>query len=302
MSRRSAFVLSVRKDLRAMAPALATSVGVMAVALLLGRRFSMSGYSVVRLMGLAAYVLGAVALGALSVGHGSAHRTLGWLLVQPVSRRSLLLSKGLSLAIVMLVLVIAGFLFLTISTTLDLRLGSMPGRMLVRTSTQSTGIPPALIALPLLCGLFVAPWLTMVFRNVLAGIVFTIFVPALVWLIADAVISLQFRSSGYAPSQMRDLSVQVLWYWSIAFCTVGAVFWWRHFMRLEARDDPAMGFALVVGWAFDNSRRTRPSSPTPCTTPARRMFPPIHRDRKCAADSAGPDHFASTGLTACSGW
>ena len=202
----SAFVLSVRKDLRALLPVVLASVGVMAVGLLLDRRFVFGGYSALRLAGVTAYVLGVVALGALVVGHEYTHRTLGWLLIQPVSRRRLLLAKAGALAVALAVMLAAGAVFLGRAAALDMNLRSMAGQMYVTTSAHTVTTPWTLFLLPVVCAAFVAPWLTLVFRNVLAGIVFTIFLPAAVWLAADAVISTRFKASGYAPEDARVLA------------------------------------------------------------------------------------------------
>ena len=245
-----------------MAPALLASIGVMVAALLLGRQFAIGGYSALRLAGVTAYVVGAVAAGALVVGHEYGHRTVGWLLMQPISRRTLVLAKVAALGVALVVMVTAGAVFLATASSLDVRVWSVAGRWSVSTSAHTVTTPWTLLLLPLLCGAFVAPWLTMVFRNVLAGIVFTIFVPMFVWLVADAAISFRFKASGYAPEEARLLSEQIVWYWSLGLCAAGAVLGWRRFMQLEARDEPTAGLSLegLADRATDTGM-TRASSP-----------------------------------------
>jgi len=97
-------------------------------------------------LGLLAYGVGAVALGALSIGHEYTHRTLGILLAQPSSRRRILLIKQSVLAAMLLSL-------FALAEAVVLEGGH---------ESQPTLDEFVLIVMPTLCGLFVAPWLTMI--------------------------------------------------------------------------------------------------------------------------------------------
>ena len=105
------------------------------------------------------YAVGTVALGALSIGHEYTNRTLTLLLSLPVDRRRLYLVK-LGVLIPMLVALAA--------------LASRPAR--TRRALDPAGAAPILL-LAVACGLFLAPWLTMVCRSPLAGIVFALAIP-----------------------------------------------------------------------------------------------------------------------------
>ena len=112
--------------------------------------------------GLLAYVLGAVMLGAQSMGHEYTHRTLSLLLSQPIDRRRLFLIKHGVLASMLLALgAFAWSLLFNNAAFLPPSLGYAPPHLL-------------LVALGSLC---VAPYLTMWCRSPLAGVVFTIPLP-----------------------------------------------------------------------------------------------------------------------------
>lgn len=191
------------KETRALLPAWIASICAIGAAVLMGPR----GH----VLGLTAYGFGSITLGAQSVGHEYTHRTLTLLLSQPSSRRRLLLMK-LGVLTAML-LTLAAFAWLTV-------LG--PGEL-------------EWVVASILCGLFLAPLLTMLCRNPVAGVVFT----------------------GAAPVWMSALSevvsAGVLWGGTLGVCVVAAVAGWRLFMRLEAIDgrDPDVRLPDVL------RRRTR---------------------------------------------
>ena len=176
----------VTKEIRALLPAWFASLCAMGAAVLIGPR----GH----VLGLLAYGFGSVTLGAQSIGHEYTHRTLTLLLSQPSSRRRLLLMKLGVLAAMLLTLSIVAGIMLLRPTELQWVFASV------------------------LCGLFLAPLLTMLCRNPLAGVVFT----------------------GAAPAWMSALgevvSAGVLWGATLGVCVAAAVASWRLFMRLEAID------------------------------------------------------------------
>jgi len=204
---------SVRKEFRALAtPWLACFATLVAAAAFGG------GPS----LGLAvpAYFVGAVALGALSVGHEYSHRTIGLLLSLPVRRERLFLEKLGVLAALLLTLYAAAAVMMGDTA----RLHDAGGRATERA---------AMLVLPVLCGLFVAPWLTMLCRGPVAGTVFSIAVPGLLLVLGEAAGVLVYGSRSAAA----DFRLIVLWIGMLAACGIGGVSSWRLFRHLEAVDD-----------------------------------------------------------------
>jgi len=270
---KSAFALSLRKDWRAMSPALVVSVVVMAAATALREVASSSDPAYFGFAATAAYVLGSIALGALSVGHEFTHRTLAWLLVQPTSRASLLKGKLAALGILLAVTAGAGWLLLSGVNGLDLRLPSIAGRMTVFATGARIDTPWSLLLLPLACSVFVAPWLTIWSRSVLAGIVFTTALPALSWLGASAALAAHYGIGRPFPPQAQQIPLQVLWGWCLVLCAAGAVAGWRQFMRWQAID----GHRDVVPFRG----LARDAIFTRTATPTRRRFVPwllVHKE------------------------
>lgn len=188
----------VTKEIRALLPAWFASMCVIGAAVLIGHR----GH----VWGLLAYGFGSVMLGAQSVGHEYTHRTLTLLLSQPSSRRRLLLMKLGVLTAMLLTLAVVAWLTLL-----------RPGEL-------------QYVFASILCGLFLAPLLTMLCRNPLAGVVFT----------------------GAAPLWMSALSevvsARVLWGVTLGVSVAAAVASWRLFMRLEAIEgrDPDVRLPQVL--------------------------------------------------------
>jgi ABC-type transport system involved in multi-copper enzyme maturation permease subunit len=270
---KSAFALSLRKDLRAMSPALVASVVVMAAATAFREVASSSDPAYFGFAATAAYVLGSIALGALSVGHEFTHRTLAWLLVQPTSRASLLKGKLAALGILLAVTAGAGWLLLSGVNGLDLRLPSIAGRTTVFTTGARIDTPWSLLLLPLACSVFVAPWLTIWSRSVLAGIVFTTALPALSWLGASAALAAHYGIGRPFPPQAQQIPLQVLWGWCLVLCAAGAVAGWRQFMQWQAID----GHRDVVPFRG----LARDAIFTRTATPTRRRFVPwlvVHKE------------------------
>jgi len=270
---KSAFALSLRKDLRAMSPALVASVVVMAAATALREVASSSDPAYFGFAATAAYVLGSIALGALSVGHEFTHRTLAWLLVQPTSRASLLKGKLAALGILLAVTAGAGWLLLSGVNGVDLRLPSIAGRMTVFATGARIDTPWSLLLLPLACSVFVAPWLTIWSRSVLAGIVFTTALPALSWLSASAALAAHYGIGRPFPPQAQQIPLQVLWGWCLVLCAAGAVVGWRQFMQWQAID----GHRDVVPFRG----LARDAIFTRTATPTRRRFVPwllVHKE------------------------
>ena len=85
---------------------------------------------------------------------------------------------------------------------------------------------------PVLCGLFLAPWLTMACRSPIAGTVFALAIPAAL-LAAGELIGVSVY--GYGPV-MEAFRLQFVWIGTLAFCGIGGAMTWRMFTRLEAID------------------------------------------------------------------
>ena len=193
----------VIKEIRALLPAWFASMCAIGAAVLSGPR----GHTA----GVLAYSFGSVTLGALSLGHEYSHRTLTLLLSQPSSRRRLLLMKLGVLTAMLLTLAAVAWIILWSPSDLPWSVAT------------------------LLCALFLAPLLTMLCRNPLAGVVF----------------------AGAAPLWLSRLSevvsAGVLWGVTLPAFAVAAIAGWRLFMRLEAIEGRDPDMLLPRVWR----RRTR---------------------------------------------
>lgn len=171
-------------------------------------------------IGMLAYALGTSTLGGLSIGHEYNHRTISLILSQPARRAELLLVKLAVLAAMLLALAaIAGMLDLFEALAADVGWESGRGR--------------AFLWLPLLCGLFVAPWLTMISRSPIAGAIFGASVPGVVMTAGGVVGVMRY---GFTP-EVDVLALGLVVPGTLALCALGAVMTWRTFLRLEAIDD-----------------------------------------------------------------
>ena len=214
----------VRKEARALLPTFAaTAIGV-AICVWIGSSSFWIGWSstfsiwspTFRRLGIFAYGLGALALGAQSVGHEYSCRTLALLLSQPVDRRRLLLIK---LSVVASMVLVLG----TIAWWLQPPPGSLP-------KGSEAWYPVILVAAA--CALLVAPWLTMLCRSEMAGVVFSMSLPPLL-LVAGDLLGLAVYGFGNAAAvdafKLTFFSTAMVILWAI-----GGIGTWRVFMRLEA--------------------------------------------------------------------
>lgn len=185
--------LPVAKEVRALLPVWLGSVAVAGA-------LAAAGLGIPRDLGIFWYGSACAALGALSIGHEYTNRTLPMLLAQPASRARILVRKLAVLAVLLVTLSAVAWRAALLPPGAD---------------------APMILALSVLCALSVTPWLTMLFRNPLAGAVFTMPVPGWIWVIA----SLFTRE----PAKIAAFE------WGTAgFCAIAAVLGWRTFMRLEA--------------------------------------------------------------------
>jgi ABC-type transport system involved in multi-copper enzyme maturation permease subunit len=163
-------------------------------------------------LGLLAFALAAITLGAHAIGHEYANRTLGTLLAQPVERNRVFLTK---LGVVSgLIGALAALAWLLLSTT---------------TAPDSSWLL-LLIVLSALAGITLAPWLTMVCRNQLAGVVFTVAIPAIMFLAAQLV-----AATFYGTGTLDSILLARTWWLAAVgvLLAMAAVLAWRSFMRLE---------------------------------------------------------------------
>ena len=189
---------AVGKEIRALLPVWALSIAGLGGAFVWGESF----------WGLIAYGAGVLALGAQSVGQEYAYRTLPLLLSQPIDRRRLLVLKAAVLVPMLLTLLaIAGVVF-----------PYADGRGF------STGGGLAALLLPVLCSLLLTPWLTMLCRSPLAGVVFSIALPFGILTLARVL----------SPWSGTALSVGIGAL--LMLCAVAGVLGWQRFMSLEAVD------------------------------------------------------------------
>jgi hypothetical protein len=197
MTRNGLLSASTFKEARAIAPMwLLCLVAIVATVI---PRFPLRGAAML------VYALGSIGLGVWSMGHEFSGRTLTLFLSQPRSRARQFLLKLIVLALALLTLAAAARIAASVSVNAQL--------------SPLFGLDDADLVFPLLCGLFIAPCLTMLCRSPLAGMVFTVTIPLVTLLISEW--------SG---------SVVVVWQSMFAVSAIAAVFSWRLFLRLEAID------------------------------------------------------------------
>jgi hypothetical protein len=208
----------IAKELRALFPVW----GACATALILA---GVPGDPKLYSMALLVYVIGAIALGAVGVGHEYTGRTLGLLLSHPIDRGRLLLIKTAALGLMLIALAAVAWICV------------FNGRAFHLGFTRLEHVAPhatAVLLLPALAGLCIAPVLTMLCRSPMAGIVFTATAMGGIWGTAQGFVLFedgQLRSEG---SSLDVLALAPLWYGTIGLAALGAIAAWRTFIRLEA--------------------------------------------------------------------
>ena len=224
---------------------------------------------------LLAFIFGTAALGVFSIGHEYAHRTLTSFLAQPLNRSRLLLSKVVVLAPLLVLLSLVVALVVLRADGIDRvfggavrapRFGVLAAQPVDDALVSRWQV--TLVLLTPLLGLCVAPWLTMVCRNLIAGLVFTLAVPAGLWIAGQiaraASVNFDFvelevvHSFGYAPALLL-MTIGV-----VAISAVAAVHGRALFVGLEALDAPRE----LIG-----SRRTSPTRAVGVTSQTRRRHP-----------------------------
>ncbi len=202
---------SVMKEARALFPLLLASVIATGARAVVGAGVF---HGTVASLGLLGYVFGSLALGAHSIGHEYSCRTLGILLAQPSDRRRLWLTKLGVVAAMLLMLNAAMWMWSVPRNDADF-------------NRAWSGYGPELL---FLSALFVAPWLTMLCRSSLAGIVFT---GSLFWLLWGASAVFFIVKDG-VNSRIGVNSLTLAVWTMFGVCAFAAIAAWRRFMRLEA--------------------------------------------------------------------
>ena len=182
------------------------------------------------------YFAGAAALGAMALGRDYTDGTLSLMLSLPVRRERLLIVKQVVLAAVLLSLM--GAVSLWLRTIADPRMSP----------------PTWMRSLPILYGFFVAPWLTLLCRNPVAGTVFTIAIPGTLWVAGEWI---GVRLYGYG-SDMNAFRLSFFWRGTLLLCGIGFIATWRMFLRLEAIE--GLGRDVGVSTWFGSARQQRDAS------------------------------------------
>lgn len=197
-------------------------------------------------VGFVMYVLGSAALGALSVGHEYSHHTLPLLLSVPVSRRRIFAIKS-SVLLVMLVL---------LSAVALARLPVTPAGHEMQ-DTAVVGV------MSLLGGAFLAPWLTMLCRNAIAGALFALSLPAGL-LVGSEIFSIMVLGEVGTPAAER-VRMEIFWSGMLLLSAIGAFSSWRSFLKLQVIDGPHAELGLPKWLSRADSRNvgqvSRRSSP-----------------------------------------
>lgn len=212
MTRTTRLSPALAKEIRALLPLWAASIAALGAAFLWREvhRVVLPGPRIA----LFAYVVGALAIGAQSVGQEYTYRTLPMLLSQPADRRRVYLRK-FAVSAVMLV-TLAAFAATTFASV-----------------WRPESARPAVVILPLLCGLFLAPVLTMICRSTLAGMILGGTAMALTWFAALAIAWFGF---GIDTETAEHL---ILGRWTLGMsvvCPAVGLLGWRRFRVLEATD------------------------------------------------------------------
>ena len=121
---------------------------------------------------------------------------------------------------------------------------------------------------PLLCGLFLAPWLTMVCRSPIGGAVFTVAIPGTLIVVGELI-----GTSLYGPGiVMEAFRLTFVWLGALALSFAGVVMGWWTLMRLEVIDGPAehVNFARLFRGAASARFRTPMTRRSPIVLPCRR--------------------------------
>jgi hypothetical protein len=217
---------------------------------------------------VAAYMLAALGLGAWSIGHEHSAGTLPLLLTQPEGRRSLFGTKLFALALSLAVLGGAAAVCLHQLLLEQYVVDRFSWQWYTSTRTTIGAPTSTTFLLPLLCGFCLTPWLTMVCRNAIAGVVFTAAIPAVTWFGSEAVLTAVYGAGASIPMPIRQREVAVLWGTCLVCCLVGAWRGWRTFLTLEISTTP-----VELRWPSRTRSTARSSRTDGASQPRARRSP-----------------------------
>ena len=220
MTRTAVLSPALSKEIRALLPLWGASIAAMAAAFVWreGHRLLLPG----PILALFAYVVGSLAIGAQSVGQEYTIRTLPMLLSQPADRRRMYLLK----------FVVSAVMLLTLAALAETTFAKVWRPESARFSV---------VILPLLGGLFLAPFLTMICRSTLAGMILGPSAMGLTWF---ATLGIAWFGFGIDTEAANDM---ILGRWTlgmIVVCPVVGLHGWRRFRELEATDSASPALHL----------------------------------------------------------
>jgi hypothetical protein len=212
MMRTAVLSPALSKEIRALLPLWGASIAALATAFVWreGHRLLLPGPT----LALCAYVVGSLAIGAQSVGQEYSYRTLPMLLSQPADRRRTYFLKFVVSAVMLLAL--AALAATTIATV-----------------WRPVSSRFSVVILPVLCGLFLAPLLTMIARSTLAGMILGGTAMALTWL---ATLGIAWFGFGIDIEAAEHI---ILARWTLGMmvlCPAVGLLGWHRFRALEAID------------------------------------------------------------------
>jgi hypothetical protein len=164
-----------------------------------------------------AYGFGCIILGAQAIGHEYSAGTLAALLAQPAPRSRTLLIKLSVLAVMLAVLTL-----LALPTVFAAAGHTMRSR------------DASIISFAAATAFLLTPYLTMVCRSALGGIVFSVAVPGLLFVLGDLV-GLYLYGINRAADIDR-FKHELFWNGMLALLAFGAIAGWHRFMRLQVID------------------------------------------------------------------
>ena len=240
----SLFAHALGKEVRALLPLWAFALVAPALLLFLSQT---EGWGDGGFWAEAAFAAGCALLGTLSFGHEVNHRTFGLLLAQPEPRWKIYGRKQLVL-----------FAALTTSLAAFGVAGLVwGGPDFEATDTISRSKLAAQYLLPFVCGWLGGPFLTLLLRHTLAGIVFSVAVPLTLWVGSVAGVaawlklhgesSEGFDSPGGLISQLSVEEGLRLRLWSLlllVYWVVSGVGGWLLFQRMQVVDSTGRTLAL----------------------------------------------------------
>jgi ABC-type transport system involved in multi-copper enzyme maturation permease subunit len=185
------------------------------------------------------FAVGGVTLGALSIGHEFSSESVGVMLSLPMPRRLTLAVKFATLAVALLGLGVVGHLA-AVQPILEPFLSHRVG---------SEGL-----LVPLLCGLALAPVMTLLSGSTVGGAVVAAVVPVALLLTAETIGQMLYGYTSGSTFMMEELGRTVLWRGLLVAWAVGAIWTVRAFDRLEWTGSGPVGASRWAGNRWSWSR------------------------------------------------